>query len=487
LYNVQKPGSFRPFESSRANKRIWLPLAATILMFGIILSVTSSYWNNLWYSSNQSAHAASPLPTINAPYFPNAVPFNQTAIFWFGAISSSTTYTDVRLGYSSSELYIDLRNIDRYLWYDPNKTAPNLNNGDNASLYLSTSNATNTQLDAHSYQFQAAVNGYTQLPTYQQAYTGQGTTWTAAKIPFTTNYGWRGQGFNGVKEDAGWSMTYHIPFSSLKVSTPLQGTVWKLGVRVHNRDNAANTGFPDTWWPQAAASTNPSSWAQLNFGIPTYQAPKPGTTNVYTVRNKLNNQVVTDGMVGGSLGCGSFLGDKNNRWLLWGSQSYPGAIHVNIMNEADISDWDCFSKFYVTFPLSSLPTGKAMVNAKITLYEYANAGVQGLPNPSYIQVGMVNQGWNPATLSWNSAPLLQENLNNILVPTKSQPVIAFPGLAITWDVSRAVAQAYAAGQPLRLVFYDTDNQYNSGKYFTSSTIGDWDATGRPTLNVTLGA
>jgi hypothetical protein len=88
-------------------------------MFGIILSVTSSYWNNLWYSSNQSAHAASPLPTINAPYFPNAVPFNQTAIFWFGAISSSTTYTDVRLGYSSSELYIDLRNIDRYLWYDP--------------------------------------------------------------------------------------------------------------------------------------------------------------------------------------------------------------------------------------------------------------------------------------------------------------------------------------------------------------------------------
>jgi hypothetical protein len=53
-------------------------------------------------------------------------------------------------------------------------------------------------------------------------------------------------------------------------------------------------------------------------------------------------------------------------------------------------------------------------------------------------------------------------------------------------VSLAVAQAYAAGQPLRLVFYDTDNQYNSGKYFTSSTVADWDATGRPTLNVTLG-
>jgi hypothetical protein len=259
MYNVQMKDSFRLHNSTRANNRRWLPLAATILMFSIILSVTSSLWNNLWYSSNQSAKAASPLPTINAPFFPNGVPFNQAAIFWFGAITSSTTYTDVRIGYSSSELYIDLRIMDRYLWYDTNKLAPNLNSGDNASLYLSTTNDTNTQLDAHTYQFQTAVNGYKQSPTYQKAYTGQGTTWTAAKIPFTTNYGWRGYGFNGSGQDAGWSMTYHIPFSSLKLSTPSQGTVWKLGVRVHNRDNAANTYIPDTWWPQVAGGTNPSS------------------------------------------------------------------------------------------------------------------------------------------------------------------------------------------------------------------------------------
>jgi hypothetical protein len=452
----------------------------------MILSFTTSFWERLWpqhFSTSSAQAAAAPLPRINAPFFPTTVPFNHTTIFWFGAISSSTTYTDVRLGYSKSELYLDLRIVDRYLWYDPNKQAPNLNSGDNASLYLSTTNATNTQLDAHAYQFQTTVNGYKQSPSYQQAYTGQGTTWRATSLPFTTNYGWRGHGFNGVGEDAGWSMTYHIPFSSLKLSTPAQGTLWKLAVRVHNRDNTANT---DTWWPHVATSTNPASWGQLYFGVPGYQPPKTGTTTVYTVRNKLNNQAVTDGMVGGSLGCGSSLGNKNNRWKLWGSQSYPGAIHVNIMNEADISDWDCFSKFYVTFPLSALPKGKAMVNAKITLYEYANAGVQGQPNPSYIQVGVINQDWKPATLTWNSAPLLQENLNSIFVPTKSKPVIPWPGLAITWDVSRAVAQAYATGQPLRLVFYDTDNQYNSGKYFTSSTVADWDAQGRPTLQVTLG-
>ncbi len=481
MYNIQMKDLSHP---TRASHRVWLPLITTIFLIGIVLSATSSLWQHLWSSSNSSAQAATTLPLINAPYFPGTVPFNQTAIFWFGTLTSSTTYTDVRIGYSNSELYVDLRIVDRYLWYDPNKQAPNLNYGDNASLYLSTSNATNTQLDAHSYQFQTAVDGYQQRSTYQRAYTGQGTTWTAAPIPFTATYGWRGHGFNGAGEDAGWSMTYQIPFSSLKLSTPAQGIIWKLGVRIHNRDGAANT---DTWWPQGSGNTNPSGWGQLHFGMPAYQAPKPGATTTYTVRNRLNNQVVTDGMVGGSLDCGSYLGGMANRWQFWGSRSFPGAIHVNIMNESDISDWDCFSKFYVTFPLSALPKGKAMVNAQVTLHEYANAGVQGQPNPSYIQVGVINQDWQPNSLTWNSAPLLQENINSILVQTKTKPVIPWPGIAMTWNISMAVAQAYATGQPLRLVFYDTDNQYNSGKYLTSSSVGDWDATGRPTLQVALGS
>jgi hypothetical protein len=151
MHYVRLKDTMRQHHSMRANKRALLPLVATIFIIALALSVTSSLWNNLWYTSKPTARAAAaPLPLINAPYFPNTVPFNQTAIFWFGTISSSTTYTDVRIGYSKSELYVDMRVVDRYLWYDTNKAAPNLNNGDNASLYLSTSNATNTQLDAHS-------------------------------------------------------------------------------------------------------------------------------------------------------------------------------------------------------------------------------------------------------------------------------------------------------------------------------------------------
>jgi hypothetical protein len=39
---------------------------------------------------------------------------------------------------------------------------------------------------------------------------------------------------------------------------------------------------------------------------------------------------------------------------------------------------------------------------------------------------------------------------------------------------------------LRLVLYAADGAYHSGKYFTASETGDWNAIGRPTLEVVLG-
>jgi hypothetical protein len=486
MRTTQQVPSFHLRNTSRLKKLSWLTLAAFVLILFLILASTTSFWGSFLHPSSHPAKAATPsstTPLINVPFFTTAVPFNQTAIFWFGAVSSTSNYVDVRIGYNSNELYVDLQIVDRYLWYDPNTQAPNLNYGDDASIYLNTGNP-GTTLDSHSYRFQAAVNGYKQRTNYQQAYTPNGNTWTAANIPFTATFGWRGHGFNGL-QDRGWSMTYHIPFASLGISgAPSKGTLWELAVQVHNRDDAANTPIPDKWWPLSAGATDPSSWGDISFGMPAYQAPPASNISTYTVRNKLNNQVVTDGMVGGSLGCGNNVKDD---WTQLENQSYPGAVHINIQNEADISDWNCFSKFYITFPLSSLPQGKGLISAKVTLYEYGNSGVQGQPNPSYIQVGVINQNWNPATLTWNNAPLLQENIESILVPTKSKPTIPWPGLAITWDVSLAAAQAYAAGQPLRLVFYSTDDQHNSGKYFTSSSIGDWDANGRPTLQVALGS
>jgi hypothetical protein len=488
MCKLEKVVSFLPHDRGRSGKVLRVKLATVVVVVGTILAVATSFWGNGLHLPNfhaKNANAASP-PTrrIDIPYFDSSpVPFNQTAIFWFGTIDSSHTYADVRVGYNSSELYIDLRIVDRYLWYDTNKQAPDLNAGDNASVYLNAVN--NGVLAPTAYKFQTAVNGYQQWSTYQKAYTKNGAAWTAADVPFTSVYKWRGHGFNGA-EDFGWSTTYHIPFSSLGMAnTPSQGTLWKLAVRLHNRNDAANTPIPDTWWPGVGNEANPSNWGDMMFGLAQHTPAQTNNPQLYTVRNGLNNQVVTDGMVGGSLDCGG-LGLGLKHWDQVGSATYPGVIHTNIQNESDVSDWNCFSKWYITFPLSSLPKGQGIVTATVTLFEYANAGVQGQPNPSYIQVAVVNEDWNPQMLSWNTAPYVKENVNSIYVPTKSKPKIPWPGLAITWNVSVALANAYASGQPLRLVFYSTDNQYNTGKYFTSSYVGDWDATGRPTLQVTMG-
>ena len=42
------------------------------------------------------------------------------------------------------------------------------------------------------------------------------------------------------------------------------------------------------------------------------------------------------------------------------------------------------------------------------------------------------------------------------------------------------------GKPLRLVLYEPDSAYHSGKYFLGSSEPDWDAAGRPQLDVLWG-
>jgi hypothetical protein len=105
---------------------------------------------------------------------------------------------------------------------------------------------------------------------------------------------------------------------------------------------------------------------------------------------------------------------------------------------------------------------------------------------SLVQVSTVGQAWDEASITWNTAPLAVENVSQSWVDVIPSPGLPWPGAARTWNVSWALTQAYGASQPvLRLALYEADGAYHSGKYFSSSDTGDWNAAGRPTLRVIL--
>jgi hypothetical protein len=173
-------------------------------------------------------------------------------------------------------------------------------------------------------------------------------------------------------------------------------------------------------------------------------------------------------------------------WNVWGDKNYSGGIDVNVQNQFNLSDWPCFSKYYVTFPLSALPANKTVISATLKLLQFGNTGPGQGPVPSFLQVLSVGQDWAEASLTWNSGPMARENLGGIWVPPLAVKIddVIVPTWRV-WDVSRAVAEAYAAGEPVvRLAVYSADDALQSGRYFRSSDFSD--VADRPTLNVVWG-
>ncbi|HEX9373506.1 MAG TPA: DNRLRE domain-containing protein, partial [Roseiflexaceae bacterium] len=399
----------------------------------------------------------------------------------FGQVTPAENYTDVRVGYSDAELYIYTAVFDRRLWYTATPSPQNLAAWDAVTLYLDTSAQTPAAPAASSYQVVAQLNGGGSQDSYRAVYGGNGSGWAATSVQFTTLPGWRGNALNDDVDDRGWAMNFHIPFKSLGMSgPPAPGAVWRLAVALHDRDSLAGPPNPDTIWPEAMHADRPDGWGQLAFGLPSYTAPATSSRGTSTIRQGLDGATVADAAVGG----GSVCGDGLDFWTQWGVANYAGKGDFNVQNQADVADWPCFSKYYVTFPLSAVPSGKAIISATLTLHQFGNAQPQDA-KPSLIQALTVDRDWSEAGLTWNSAPLALENVGQAW----ANPLLAFPGwpgVPRTWDVSRAVAAAYASAQPLRLALYEADSDYHSGKYFVSSDTGDWNADGRPTLTVTWG-
>jgi hypothetical protein len=431
-------------------------------------------------------------PRVNAPFIDAALSifnwtFSQTAIFWFGKVTLSDNYADVRTAYNSQELFVDLAIFDRRTWYDATPSPADLTAWDAVSLYLDLNGNRGIAPVSSSYRFigQLSDLGLDRL-SYQQAARGNGTGWDVAAIPFTTETFGRGSpgGNNDDLDDKGWIISFHIPFSSLGLSAPpVQGTTWGLGLIMHDRDSAAGPPLPDKPWPKNLDPSRPATWGQVGFGLPVYSAPPSAYGGTVTVRDKLNGALVKDAEVGGNTTCGA--NSAPVYFNLWGDANYAGYTQVNVQNQADLSDWPCFSKLYLTFPLDALPVGKVIRSAKLTLYQFGGSD----PTKAYsslIQVLTVANDWDESTITWNNAPYAWENVSQNWVAVLPSNYPSVPGAARDWDISRAVADAYQRGIPLRLVVYSADGPAHSGKYFYSSKVDDYMPTSRPTLTVEWG-
>jgi hypothetical protein len=334
-----------------------------------------------------------------------------------------------------------------------------------------------------SYRFDAQFSpGYWNLANYMRAYRGNGSGWSVQSIPFTTLPGWRGDGFNDESIDAkGWVMTFTIPFASLGLSTPPEGTNWRMAMLLYDRDTASTPATLSFTWPETASSNKPSSWGVLHFGIPSYATPAASNVKTVSIYQGAQGAVVPDAGVGG----GSVCGGNIEYWSQWGYLNYAGREDFNVQNQTDVSDWPCYSKYYVTFPLGLVPPGKVIRSARLVLHVFGGSDPSQAYD-SYDQVLSVSDDWSENTINWNNAPIPLANYGSTLVSVFRGSIDWNNLPAYQWDVSQATSDAYHAGSPLRLSVYSADAAMHSGKYFVSSDTGDWDVQNRPTLIVDYG-
>lgn len=442
---------------------------------------------------NQPGSSLPTGPTMNAPYFADLMNgdgtinrFDEMAIAWFGAITPSENYIDVRTAYDADELVIYTAIVDRQIWYDTTPSPADLKQWDSIVIYLDRSENGNNTPSTTAYRFEVQYSGGS-TTVYQAAYRGNGTTWQTANLPFSsfTADRWESGPPNSGLNSKGWVATIRIPFNTLGISQPAQGTVWKLAIANHDRDNAAGTGLLTKSWPTNSLNGSDSTtWGQWHFGLPTYTPPSSTPGSTVTIRHNLNGATVPDANVGGYTVCGG----GTDYWTEWGTTTWATynseRSDFNVQNQSDIADWPCFARYYITFPLNAVPANKVIRSATLTLHQIGNSNPP-LAQPTLLQLLTVAEEWNQATATWNNSPQAITNVaQGWINPLPGHP--GFPGVARTVDISLAVAQAYAAGEPLRLVIYSADSEYHSGKYFVASGTGEWNAAGRPTVTVVWG-
>ena len=474
---AQAAGGARP-AAAQANRTVYLPLVS------------------------QSYNPALGQRVVNARYLPGLVGpdgnldrLSEMALFWFGRVTPSENYVDVRVGYTDSELVVYLAVFDRLLWHDTSPALADLDKWDGASLYLDLDSGGSAAPDASSYRFIAQLRDRQGRAGYQAAYQGTGSGWQNVNLNgVVTDAGcaWEDYdtgGFNNGENNRGCGITFRVPFARLGLAgRPADGAVWRLGIADHDRESQAGPALADKVWPPEFAANVPANWGRLRFGQPAYAAPASKNPQTVTIRHGLNGAVVPDANIGGII-TNQCPGDPTYIWNQWGNANNHTDTGANVQNQVNIADWPCFAKYYVTFPLNGLPAGRLVRAATLRLQHTGNSGSLNDAQNSYLHIHVVADDWNESTIGWNNAPLALENVAVTVVPPLPGCDYgngANPCAWREWDLRRAVAEAYSAGKTaLRLAVYSSDGAMHSGKFIGTSDQNDFYAAARPSLVVTL--
>jgi hypothetical protein len=439
----------------------------------------------------QSVQAAT-VRRVNVTY---DMEFSQTAIFWFGVDSGpqqmpGRNYADVRVRYTATGLQIKVIGIDYYLWYDDRDQTGDLTQYDSVAIYLDTGHDRASAPKTDDYYFLLGARNWEDPARYRRQAQGNGSAWNTAWAANWTNnfYGaWEnggGYNLNNSHVDYGWDGTFIIPWSVFGLTNPpADGSLWGLGVQVYDRDSGASNGMAaPQFWPETFNANNPATWGELHFGAPSYTPPpgSPAGTIAIQAQNDDGNDNVEDAWVGGGphglsghMGNGSDLNHGTDRDLFVGNEQMP--VH-----------FPYFDKSFFRFSLASVPAGKTIQSAKLYLYHWGNANpVEAVD--SWVHLFTIRDAWAENTITWNNAPLAFENVAMSWMDPIRGGGFADPPKEYFWDASQAVAEAYAAGQPVSIAIYSSDVDQHSNRYLYGSEADQGLKAYRPKLVITYGA
>lgn len=462
-----------------------LTIILLILLAGLgIFPVKASNSTDVYIPLIKSGDVIQPgQPFINIPYFDVANIIHdkgwEMGVFWFGRVTLSENYADVKLGYNNSNLEIQINIFDRLLWYDPAVNS-SITQWDAIGVTIQTGLSQVSLPTTNAFQIVSGLHWGGTSSQFVRTYRGNGSGWSQETVNVSATAGWRGNAPNDNTDDRGWTMSLVIPFSSLGGATkPTEGTIWRLGITLYDRDSDIQAPLAPKYWPKNSSISSPSTWGYMRFGLPVFTSPQVTNQQTTTIRHGLNNAIVSDAAVGG----GSVCGDGLDFFSQWGFANYAGDTFFNIQNQADVADFPCFSKTYLKFPLAQIPGGKRIKSAQLKLIQFGNSD-PGNAYDSLIQVLTTTGDWQESSINWNNAPLALENISRTWVGVIK--TYFYPGVEYSWDVSRAAINAYQQGIPLNLVIYSADTAMHSGKYFCSSDATSGNEFTRPTLIVEWG-